>query len=160
MRKNLFAPTLRLHGNYRRAFELISFSKNDEGNCAVIHFLDENDPTPWVAVRNLTAVDLSESFVVYDWDSGFYYETRRHAERKFYEMVGVLVVKDAYVTEKPVSMECSLVSFDRFKEEVDDGCITAKDGYGYYSDGIVEYSLPVDLDNLKPNYSYICWYEK
>lgn len=91
MNKNLYAPTMPLKNHYDRKFELISFSKNDEGNCAVIHFLDESDPTPWVAVRNLAMADTS--LLGYEWSHGFYFANRRHAERKFYEMVGVLKEK-------------------------------------------------------------------
>lgn len=101
MSNRLLHLQFRLNNDSAREFELISFSKDDSGNYAVIHFLDESDPTPWVVVRNLALamheVNLgrfSGSSVRrqagYEWNYGFYFENRRHAERKFFEMVGVL----------------------------------------------------------------------
>lgn len=90
MNEHLYAPVLRTIGEFGVEFELISYSKNDEGNCAVIHILGTSSPTPWVAVRNLSEC---ESTTGMEWDHGFYRECRRHAEQKFYEMVGVLEEK-------------------------------------------------------------------
>ncbi|HAO61578.1 MAG TPA: hypothetical protein DCQ90_06580 [Erysipelotrichaceae bacterium] len=88
-KSNLYAPVL-LGKGMAIKFELISYSKNDDGNCAVIHILDISSPEPWVAVRNLATF---ESTIFSEWDHGFYFANRRHAEKKFYEMVGVLKEK-------------------------------------------------------------------
>ncbi len=163
MNKHLYAPTLRLKGSYTREFELISFSKNDDGNCAVIHFLDEGDPTPWVTVRNLA--DAWPDGVGYEWAYGHYFDCRRHAEKKFYEMVGVLVEKkeDSIITETPISKHCELMTIKEFFKEVDEGSLSGRNGFGYYSNGEVEYSELVDLD--KPwvhdlRFTHVCWYNK
>ena len=88
MSNRLLHLQFRLNNDSAREFELISFSKDDSGNYAVIHFLDEGDPTPWVVVRNLANIGLY--WDVKEWSYGFYFANRRHAERKFYEMLGVL----------------------------------------------------------------------
>lgn len=163
MNKNLYAPTLPLKNNYDRKFELISFSKNDDGNCAVIHFLGEDDPTPWVAVRNLALSELS--VLGYEWDYGHYFDCRRHAEKKFYEMVGVLEEKkeNPIVTETPIPDFCDLMTIKEFFKEVDEGSLSGGDGFGYYSNGEVEYSELVDLDKPWVNdlrFTHVCWYNK
>ena len=90
MNEYLYAPIHRTKGLGGANFELISYSKNNEGNCAVIHILDVESPTPWVAIRNLSNC---ETTIGMEWDHGFYFDCRRHAEKKFYEMIGVLEEK-------------------------------------------------------------------
>lgn len=69
--------------------EIIDFHKTDEGNHAVI-FMPDNPVSPWIAVVNIQQDPRTGK---YFWDRGHYFDARYRAEKKFYEMVGVLEEK-------------------------------------------------------------------
>ena len=80
-------PALRIKFNTisNRVFEIIDFQRNEDGsNYAVIHMPDDTI-TPYVTVWNLTTAGPLVA-----WDMGHYCSTRQQAEKKFYELTGVI----------------------------------------------------------------------
>ena len=91
-----------------RRYELISFTKTTEGNCAVVHSLDDGVIEPWIAVSDLT-VDTEDNLF---WDYGFYFNSRRDAERKFYDMTGLLKPREESAAVNEAKRDLILSSFD------------------------------------------------
>ena len=80
---------IKLLAQNNHEIEIIDFHKTDDGNHAVL-YMPDNHVSSWIVVVNIQQDSKTGK---YFWDRGHYFDVRYRAEKKFYEMVGVLEEK-------------------------------------------------------------------
>ena len=61
---------------------------------------------------------------------------------------------------RPFAKKGKKLSIVEFKEEVDNGCISAKDGFFYYAVASQETTLEVNFSSIDVSWPFVIWYKK